>query len=137
LRGVRWFLYYNDNTLLYIEVLTTEEIKDKIQSLFIGSPQIPVGILSKFENGNQLESCNLDEQLDRKETNNRKLYISIAQHRKGLFGTWIDSTLLSCTNQFSSTLESICLHGCERIKDETVILSIKNVERLKVSLHFI
>ena len=115
--------------------MTTEEIKDKIQSLFIGSPQIPVGVLSSFENCNRLENCDVDEQVigGQNTTNNRKFYISVAQHRKGFFGTWIDSALLSCTNQFSSTLESICLYGCDRIKDDTVILSIKNVEKLKVS----
>ena len=122
----------------FIKVLNTEEIKDNIQSLFIGSPQIPVGILSTFDNCNRMENCDVDEKIvdGLNGTNNRKLYISIAQHRKGLIGTWIDSALLSCTNQFSSTLDSICLYGCDRIKDDTVILSIKNVDRLIVSLHF-
>ena len=113
-------------------VLETDYIKDKIECVFIGAPPVPLQELSEFADYCDSESEDREKQLTiRKKKGKRKLYISIARPQ-GIFGKWVDPILLSCTGQFGSSVTSIYLDGCARIKDEIIIESTHNIEKLKV-----
>ena len=119
-------------TTCSFSVLETDYIKDKIECVFIGAPPVPLQELSEFADYGESESGDTEKQSTiRKKKTKRKLYISIARPQ-GIFGKWVDPVFLSCTCQFGSSLTSIYLDGCARIKDEIIIESMHNIERLKV-----
>ena len=119
-------------TTFSFSVLGTDYIKDKIECVFIGAPPVPLQELSEFADYDDSESGDRDTQPTiRKKKGRRKLYISIARPQ-GIFGKWVDPIFLSCTGQFGSSLTSIYLDGCARIKDEIIIESTHNIEKLKV-----
>ena len=107
--------------------------------MFIGAPPVPLQELSEFADYGESESEYREEQPTfRKKKCRRKLYISIPRSinrtipNQGIFGKWVDPIFLSCTGQFGSSLTSIYLDGCARIKDEIIIESTHNIEKLKV-----
>ena len=113
-------------------VLDTDYIKDKIECVFLGAPPVSLQELSEFADYGESESGDRKKQATfRKKKCKRKLYISIARPQ-GIFGKWVDPVFLSCTGHFGSSLTSIYLDGCARIKDEIVIESTHNIEKLKV-----
>ena len=117
-------------------VLETDYIKDKIECVFIGAPPVPLQELSEFADYGESEPGDREKQPTiGKKKGKRKLYVSIARPHQGIFGKWVDPVFLSCTGQFGSSLTSIYLDGCARIKDEIIIESTHNIEKLKVCVY--
>ena len=115
---------------IYFLVLKTEELKDAIQSLFIGDPQMPIIDHLRFEHCNDTGKCD-PEELSEKGLKRTKIRLAIIWNKE-LFGEWVDNALSSCCDQFQTSLESLCIHGCRRIKAETVIHAIEKIHNLKV-----
>ena len=124
-------------TTCSFSVLETDYIKNKIECVFIGAPTVSLQELSEFADYGESEDRE-EQPTFRKKKCRRKLYISIPRSinrtipNQGIFGKWVDPIFLSCTGQFGSSLTSIYLDGCARIKDEIIIESTHNIEKLKV-----
>ena len=117
---------------LQITVLQTDDIKGEIKSLFIGYPLISIETLSDFDVYDEVDRHNEDEKLlNRRNQIHKKLCISIG-HQQGILGKWVDSALLSCSRWFGSSVESIFISACERVKDELLLESIRSIATLKV-----
>ena len=101
--------------------------------MFIGFPQVPLEVLSEFANCGDSDNVDEANQTEPK-TNNQIMSFCITIDRpQGIFGRWVDSTLVSCTNQLSTTLETVYILGCEKLNDSVLEESIKSIERLKVT----
>ena len=112
-------------------VLETDEIREAIHILFIGFPQAPIEAFPQFANCTKSDTLHEDKILADKDGHRRTFYISISRS-EGIFGKWVDSTLLSITKTFGNSLASISVAGCAKLKDVTLEESIKNIRTLKV-----
>ena len=114
--------------------MKTEELKDVVESLFVGDPQMPIIDHLRFEHCNDSGSCD-PEELSEKGLKKNKIRFAIIWNKE-LFGEWVDESLVSCCNYFGASLQSLCIHGCRRIKEDNVIEAVEAIENLKVVFNF-
>ena len=113
-------------------VLNAEGTRTSIQSLFIGYPQVSMEEISQFASCQYGTDATV-ERLVNTETEERirTVYISVKEYH-GINGWWVDHTLLNCAQCFGANIQYLYLLGCERLKDETLIQSIRHIDQLKV-----
>ena len=130
-----WLVLKNYYIQIYFFiVLKTDELNDAIQSLFIGDPQMPIIDHLRFEHCNDSGNCD-PEELSEKGLKRNIIRFAIIWN-KDLFGDWVDESLVSCCRKFGTSLESVCIHGCRRIKEENVIEAVEEIDNLKVTSKF-